>query len=91
MPAARAAWTPGWLSSTTTQPVHDLVPGQRPPQLGSEGDVDACGDALAVDQHAIAVEYDDFNGLDHPRSIGLAVHAPRTVVGQPSVSIRAVT
>jgi hypothetical protein len=49
---------------------HDLVLGQRPAQLGSEGDLHACGDALAVDQYAVTVEYDEFDGPDHPRSTG---------------------
>lgn len=67
------------------EPLDDLILGERPAQLLAEGDLNARGDALAVDQSTVAVEYDELNRLDHSRSIGLAASAAVASLG-PSTS-----
>ncbi|MEU6812970.1 hypothetical protein ABZ920_29120 [Streptomyces sp. NPDC046831] len=49
------------------EPVDDLVLDEWPAQFRAEGDLDAGGDALAVDQHAVAVECDELNRLESSR------------------------
>ncbi len=52
--------------------VHDLVLGQRPAQLRSQRDLEGQCDAFGVDEYPVAVEYHQFNRLDHARSIEAA-------------------
>ncbi|WP_407077540.1 hypothetical protein [Streptomyces sp. SCSIO 30461] len=47
------------------EPPHRLGPGERPARLGPQGGLYAGGDALAVDRNTVAVEYHQFDRLDH--------------------------
>jgi len=66
---------------------HDLSLGEPPAQLLAEGDLDTCGDAFTVDQHTVAVEYDEFNRLGYPRSIGLSTSGQGSWVKGGQVNI----
>lgn len=57
------------LAGAAHEPVDDLGLGEFPSQLGQDECVHAHRDAFAVDQHAVAVEYDEFDRLDHARRI----------------------
>lgn len=43
------------------EPGDDILLGERPAQCGAESDLNAYGDAFAVDQHSVTIEYHQFN------------------------------
>src|SRR5436309_988004 len=49
------------------EPLDHFCLGHRPAELREHGDVDPHGDALAVDQHAIAIEDDEPDGVAQGR------------------------